>query len=468
MSDETRRVRRGDTVTVRIADDSDQPTSGQQEEATATSRGMAPDDAGDDDVLAFKKKTITFYDLGTRLRSVPNPGTFDRLRRLERSAPIETDPHDGYYNEYVELDLEKGKNINSFGLTLGEIAPIEAELLRGDPLGHSAANGSGRTVPNAMQLPYESEWLYLDVTVGSKKVALSQPDKRPFLSEPPANPPRSSPKWKKKDVDLSEERWNPLNISAGLVGSPGSLKTGSGKLKVDCAAHYEALDTDDARFKWTNDPSFAAAGVDAPSLSGNTRVFLRPRVQHTSFGYVIQSNTGGLATPGQAQVLTRLPMYPLVGKLIRIPITVDGNRLIITRGFARAGSASLERSTILPVDRTAEETSDLAIIGGSSFIRHTASFAYTGGMGFDFRSQPVIQGMLLGIVDTGNKTYYAWAASDYNPTSRRAFIVGDPSVSFVAGASLPAPNWQCPPVRLYTGADDDQTTTANPARLYQT
>jgi hypothetical protein len=425
------------------------------------------DDEDDDSILAFPKKDITFYDLGTRLRSVA-PGTFDRLRRVERGYTIETAPATGFFNEYVELDLEKGKNINSFGITLGEISDIEAELLRGDPFGHSEANGSGRQVPNVMQLPYESEWLYVDATIGPTRFALAQPGKRPFLNEPPANPPATSQKWTRSAVDIAHESWNPLNVSAGLVASPGSLKSKVGFLKVDCAAHYEAIDTsDNSRFKWTLDPAFGSAEVTGPKLSGNTRVFLRPRIHHTSFGYAIESNTGGHATPGQAQVLTRLPMYPLAGKLIRQDFGTSGNRMVITRGFARAGSASLERSVILPVDRTTEENADLAIIGGSSFVRFNAVLAYSGGFGFDGRSQPVIQGMLLGVVETGGKKYYGWARTDYNPVARRAFIVGDASVSFVAGASLPTPNWLCPPQRLYTGADDDQTTVANPSRLYQ-
>jgi hypothetical protein len=204
-------------------------------------------------------------------------------------------------------------------------------------------------------------------------------------------------------------------------------------------------------------------------LGKTTRVFLRPRIHHTAFGYVLAFNNGQSATPGQAQVLTRLPFYPLTGKLIRsTPVNINGgNRMIITRGFARGMSASIERSTILPVDRTSEESSLLAIHSASSFTRYRGSNAYFGGVGFSGHTPPLIEGMLVGIIDTNDKLYYGWARHGVDTTFRTAFIFGEASVSLIAGVSLPVSYWQCPPYLLYTGTDDESVTIDNATRVYQ-
>jgi hypothetical protein len=141
--------------------------------------------------------------------------------------------------------------------------------------------------------------------------------------------------------------------------------------------------------------------------------------------------------------------------------------MIITRGFARGMSASLERSTRLPVDRTTEESSLLAIHGASSFIRHRATCAYMGGAGFNGHNQPLIEGMLVGIIETSDKVYYGWSRQTVDTKARTAFIFGDLSVSLIAGASLPVSYWQCPPMRIYTGTDDDQATIFNATDIYQ-
>jgi hypothetical protein len=464
----------GISIGLSVQSASDLANGRNQSELPFQSRSILPTEEPDD-LYVFRKGGITFYDLGTRLRSV-TPETFERLRRVERGEILETEPQDGYYNEYVELDLEKGKNINSFGITLSEIAAIESELLRDDPTGTSKANGSDRVVPHCAQLSFESEWLYVDAILysasNSTRYALAQPDKRAYVSEVYNAPNRTTGAWKKTAADIAHERWNSLNLSAHAIGSEGTLKvSASGShLRIESIAFFEALDTgNSALYKWTNDPSYASDDVGTFKLGKTARVFLRPRIHHTSFGYVLLFNNGHSGTPGQAQVLTRLPFYPLTGKLIRsTPVNINGgNRMIITRGFARGMSASIERSTILPVDRASEEASLLAIHGASSFIRHRGSNAYFGGAGFSGHNQPLIEGMLVGLIETNDKVYYGWSRQVVDTTARTAFIFGDPSVSFIAGVSLPVSYWQCPPFRIYTGSDDDQATITNPTDIYQ-
>lgn len=180
-------VRRGARVEVGIAGDPEETRRPSLPEGE-TPRGVAHVDDEDTPLLRrLKKGVLTFYDLGTRLRSVP-PSTdfsdFGRTRPVE--PPPVADDEAGHVNEYLEVEIDApAENLrvtyrppydehvsDDYGLGTNHVqADIPDavqfgydEALLGalregsedvvSPLDTFPANGSGRELPACAPVPY--------------------------------------------------------------------------------------------------------------------------------------------------------------------------------------------------------------------------------------------------------------------------------------------------------------------------
>lgn len=479
MSDKTIRVARGDEVDLRVIGREAPDAVTDKED-----RGPkgSPEPVLDDDLLVFRRKPeIEFLDLGTRLRSVPPETVFDRLRvrpRGEISSPVSDD---SWFNEYVEVSVAAGQDVNDHVLQATDVTEFDAELLGDrvgssdtlDPLGTSEANVSGRKVPNCMPLPYRSEWLWTDAVLydedGETRHVLGKGGERQHVDGDVGDPPQDSDKWKKGPKLPADENWNPLNVSAKTAGEQGTLRAPfAGKhLRVDAATHYERLDTGDAsRYRWTEEPSFVASEVAVPTLSGTkVRVFLRPKIVQVSVGMQTEFNNGFMTGGVVPSVVTRLPVYPSIGKLSWIAkFANDRRNYRITREFSRAMSASLERTPELIEGRDAGEAIAFVLFGATSVVaRRHGIYVHA-----DFLHPGATEGQLVGIVEIRGQAYYGWLKADDDTTDRRInLLAGEVVTNLNPQCSMPSDEWFLTPHFLYVGADDTTDTAPNPGNVYQ-
>lgn len=293
MNDSKKQVRRGSTLVMRIGDPDDPRTEGA---AKAPSQGGgAFDDGADDELYAFRKKPekteLNFYDLGTRLRSVPTAGTvFDGKRVREYQSQEDTAPASDRTSEYVEVRWEV-RGVYDPGSNTMTITPEEHERLNRillgslapsiphqpddvtDPTAFSTVNGSSRKVANCQQ-----EMAGIVVVDGAQIVFdITERDPQP---------------------EDALERWNPDNVvdvsfggrsaqgqvtysqdwSDALEGKPLRVVFNAGPDSpfFTTGGEYANFDTDDLiRFKVTSAPSFAADEVSF-QMAGNEGVYLRP------------------------------------------------------------------------------------------------------------------------------------------------------------------------------------------------
>lgn len=491
MTDTTRSVRRGETVYAHVRADAEEAKAKPEEEK----KNGPPDVGEDDDLLVFRKGGITFHDLGTRLRSTPDT-SFDRLRQTDPDPA--TAPQNGWWNEYVEIPLEAVAFLNDWRLFPDDILPMNDQLLGGDPFGFSEANGSGRKVPNCMPLPYSrSEWLHVDAVLygnsGEARHVVGVKGQRPRNDETFDAAPADKGVWKSESIseDRREgERWNPLNPNQG---DNGVLQTQiAGKhLKVDSRLYYEGLDTgDSSKYVWTTEPSASAPEVAVPKMVGQrVRVFLRPRVQMVQFGYAV--NAGAGTTSVNSTLVTRLPVYPLIGRLWRnidrliigTPVT-PGQRFVMTRGFIRAMSAELERSQAAIDSRQAGEDFAEALLGGPITSRFNGfGIVQTGALNehnfynphedpdpffFPGAGPAALEGMLVGAVEIKDTVYYAWLREDDQKNDQRMDIWQSGSVETGLSVSLPDEEWELTPQYLQIASDDDTASgITNTSHVYQ-
>lgn len=247
-------------------------------------------------MLVFRKKSvIAFYDLGTRLRSVPSDTVFDGQRIREYQSQETTEPDDDRTSEYVEvrfevqgiytpagaqgvagtLEITEAEHAYLNRALLGSLAPhIEGEpddVV--NPLGFSTVNGSARTVANC-QIAHAST-----IEVNGA------------LPEFPADFVLREPK-----PEDANERWNPDNIAIteneGAAQSQPKFKKGfidrikghgltitSNLLGGDFLRgwQYFNFNTDDkVRFKITRQPDFSSDEIEAFVATGKEGVYLRP------------------------------------------------------------------------------------------------------------------------------------------------------------------------------------------------
>ncbi len=267
-------------------------------------RGIIPVD--DESPRYLRRKvdaTVTFYDLGTRLRSV-TPGTsFNALRvRLRGAQDVpERNDADLFVNEYVETQLSypvSGDGLADEGwLTLTrELLGSRAPELPGhtpdllDPFGESPANGTGRMVANCkpILMPGLSSGGRLVQEVGE-------------LME------------RERPEQDAAERWSPACVWNGNPTPPEAgyklKKKRLGQLEQGLSfvsTGYRRFDTaDTAGYKVTSEASFAAAAVPFPGGARRARVFLVPYL----YRYTVSPDGVSVTARYAARVYT---IYPAV------------------------------------------------------------------------------------------------------------------------------------------------------------
>ncbi|HEV2861107.1 MAG TPA: hypothetical protein VGX48_08885 [Pyrinomonadaceae bacterium] len=277
-------------------------------------RGIIPVESNPTRYVFRGKPSIIFLDLGTRLRSVAAASwTGGRYRPAsETTAPARDDTK---FDEYVELEYERAAPAQLATPTLAEFQALDARLIGSrapgssdtlDPLSTTAANVTARALYNCMPLPHDGRWLYATVGVGGELFKLS------------ADEGERPDEWKAREAAAADadERWNELNLAAGVAHGSGVLKAKGpvGRLRVvagDYSEHglaravgaYEEFDTaDEANFKVTSESSFSADAVPL-SLAGSAdvRVYLKPRMLR----YELSTGAGGVFRWDG-----RVPVYP--------------------------------------------------------------------------------------------------------------------------------------------------------------
>lgn len=189
MPEEKKRfiVRPGARVEVGIAGDAEE-TRRPSLPAAETPRGaLAVDDEDEPLLRRLKKGALLFFDLGTRLRSVPASTDFeDFTRTREPEPPPEPDDEAGHFNEYLEIEVD-GEALNlralvrppypshlsdDYGLGTNHVNADAPESLQSDfdaaclgsllegsvdavsPLDTFKANGSARELPACAPVPF--------------------------------------------------------------------------------------------------------------------------------------------------------------------------------------------------------------------------------------------------------------------------------------------------------------------------
>lgn len=294
----------------------------------------------EEDRYVFRRRgELEFFDLGTRLRTVPTGFTYTGLELRDYGATDSPDVDDALQNEYVEVRYEVAASslvglepdgAPAMSVTDHEFLQLRRMMLGSrapsvdgepddpvDPLGFSTANGSSRKIPNCMPLYFGT--IGDSFTLGSFAFHLFPirinlvhlfdlfADGRAFVRESQSS-----------DID---ERWCPDNIHSGAAFSQvkftkayqRSLK--GGHLRVEdigsagIASFYFSFDTQDtANVKITTEPDFSADAVIYKYRVGD-RVYLRPRLGGAKRVAVISSVVRIIAN-----WVTR--RYPFTGTII--------------------------------------------------------------------------------------------------------------------------------------------------------
>lgn len=256
------------------------------------------------------KLTIEFYDLGTRLRSVP-PSAFDAKRVRLSTELSKPSRDDSFYNEYVEIESEiAGKRVATqhgvrFEISEQEISERNRRLVgsRGsgstdesDPFATTEANVSGRKLPNAMPIPFASD-LLIDVWLDETRYVVgSRPN---YLDGSAGENPDAWQGRKPSEADKTEQ-WNQFNLESGAAKVSGYIEpveasvrhlhvdTGGNVETTDdnqknpqqrVVGYYEWFDTaDTASFKITREPEFAAPAAEFRLRQAEIGIYLVPRL----------------------------------------------------------------------------------------------------------------------------------------------------------------------------------------------
>lgn len=449
MPEEKKRftVRRGGRVEIGIAGDADE-TRRPELPAAESRRVAAYADDEDEPLQRRRGLSVEVFDLGTRLRSVP-AAAFDGRRVRLASELDAAEPAEGNFNEYVELELSRAAPVEvnnapggfaRFNLSDAERDALGAELLGApgdalDAFAESAANGSGRKVPNAMPLPFDNS-LRVDVMLGDDRYPLA--NRSTFAASDlllPGDgetvPEAARAAWRArepKEEDASE-RWNPYNTGAQSVGEThagtfygfdslnpafgqGTLRPKGGAGKRLAIAHgfnvtpptssvgfglYETFDTSDAEtFKVTREPSYSADEVAFKMPAGRVRVYLKPRfVIHYSNLWNLNNFTRPL---GDAFAFAgREPLYPF-------PPTPADLRILsaATLGayMARTPAAreTLQRLRALYAGAVSDPTPS-----GSHVVAE-----YSPANQISIYLHYSLAEMLVGVVTSGSARFYIW------------------------------------------------------------
>lgn len=420
--------------------------------------GDEPDDeglipVGDDPTrYVFRGKlSVEVFDLGTRLRSVPEQDFDEKRVRLssELSAP---ETRDDNFNEYVEkqfgaagtVEVSTPGNYIRLNLSDAEVRSLDRQLLglpgdELDPFGFTAANRSGRKLPNCMPLPHANNFK-LDLLLGEERYALAAPDSRSTFAQSDLHlagdgaqvEEERQAEWKKREPEDGDaaERWNPFNTgarsSSEFINSqwqsftslnsafePGVLKPKKGAGGRLAVAHghneplsgnnvgfglFETFDTSDAEtFKITREPSFDAEAVDFRLPSARVRVYLRPRIVKYFWG-IFGLNNFTRPLGDQVMFAGRLPVYPFLptGDL-RLPSQKTINSYLART--PEAAAAVRRNRALYPGATSNPNPTGLASIyefpgDGSTFARNYVRYNQVG--------------LLVGVVVAGSRKYYVW------------------------------------------------------------
>lgn len=387
----------------------------------------------DDPAYVFRKKLkLTFYDLGTRLRSVPPDTVFDELRVREFLAQDLTAPQPDYLNEYVEIRLEVQGTFTpavseggTLALSIAEWTRLDRALLGSrapaietepepdplNPLGFTSANGSDRTLANclAIYFNYIGSAVHFWMAPSEDEMELvSRPDLGTVVYQYAVNPPAwfdsealiEEGKYSAREAKPSDasERWNPNNLETGaaqgqLVISPEAFedKSGGHLMVIDDGTTrvagsgvfylvaeppvfktmpYHGFHTGDTtNFKVTSQPEFASAEVEY-RFKGKEAVYLRPKIR--AVRYDVDHSSG--STPHAAWATREFPVYPAPSLIPEGPL-----------------DAVIAHRSLYSNYETAPEGSSLAVVSMS---------------GISLRA-----GSLVAIIQ-GARTFYVWRKTD--------------------------------------------------------
>lgn len=355
---------------------------------------------------------FTFYDLGTRLRSVAaQEFKVDRIRReVETGAPAS---RDDFYNEYVEIELEGEQRLRTPSdsallrkYSAQEIEELNRRLLGSraegstdllDPLGFNEANVSGRKLPNCMPVPHLAGRYFLHVGVNDEQWRL-----RGDATEE-ADQTGGPEEWVKRKAEDADavERWNPYNLSYGDPAHGAGLLKPKAQKRVSAikviypvnspgqkpqAGVYERFDTSDAvTYKLTAEPIYEADEA-AGGWSGGApvRVYLRPR-------FVLYTVSGLVGSPHENALLWhgRTPVYPHFWFLHGAENQQDANRR--ARGFAQRSALASGYLAQIPLS----EQPTLSIDGEGAANPPTS-----------------LAGSLAAVIAQGSRVRYVWRRVD--------------------------------------------------------
>jgi hypothetical protein len=424
---------------------------GAPEATPGAKKGILPVDEETPRYIRRRNLTITFLDLGTRLRSVAD-SSFDELRyrpRADTAAPVRNDERT---NEYVEIDytspgqisvnFDGGVPYGRLSLTTSQLNDLQSLLLglpgdSLDPFGSTEANVTGRKLTHCMPLPY-GNLLNLNAFINERHYLCG------LASVIPAEeiPQEDLDRWelRKGKADEDEERWNPHNLAQwNLAGLPltreGQLKpkgaVGHGLRIVTAYLHtYEPFDTDDAvNFKVTSEPSFDADAVLFKFSGSPHRVYLRPRlVMHTpdmALPYTSASNPDQtFYLPSGAAMWAddlfawagRFPVYPQFP--LHSPLLSSFDRPVFEAYYSRSPHATAAHDRIkalvlslpsetrelfgIPADGVYAGTPDRQ---GAAQVREETDPASTP---FGARLSYSMTGLLVGVIARGASRFYVW------------------------------------------------------------
>ena len=269
MRDETRRVRRGETLEMRLP-------SGVTAEAAkaAPRRGDSEGVGGEDELYVFKKKGCKIYDAGT----APRDGGGYELVADALVKPVD----------------DSGTSVVTQAVFDAFIASQEAKYLSG-----IFGNTGGR--PNKRPFRYESEQLWVDVVqTDSDEIAhpsvIGQDLTRPLLSDSFANddsaltaPPGRNTGWtkstKSSDIDFSTD-------FSGRADGLFKVVSGIKAIRIYAYGFFLDFDTaDTTRFKVTRG-AMTDEEVVLGDLKDLTGIYLIPYVSGNSVSTLVPDEFG--------------------------------------------------------------------------------------------------------------------------------------------------------------------------------
>lgn len=489
MTKKTVPARFGDRIRVEIPQESpDEPPPRNE----GRRRGVWPSKEEEAPLLQRARLEITFYDLGTRLQSVPVDGLDDPTAFRPRGAQDVPTHSAGYGNRYVEQEYigplrsnsaaPNGQLFQSTYHTAADQHALDRQLLGVDdpldPFGASPANGSGRLVDHCMPIPWDAaQKLYIDALIVRKsadRYALAIPPARPYLPnifESSADV-SATPEWKAHNIDsnhLLAERWGFWTAASGAI-VPGKLVLKSAKhLKIESLYMYEEFDTSDtAQFKITTEPNFEGDEARFWLGTGRVKLYLKPQTQFFVCHYVrhFPETAGGRPPISMtAGIVTRLPIYPVLPELLEFRHigSVGGNGAQRTAHATRNYNAAIMTTTrrtdslIAEIERIDQilQTFEGRAFDDSGRTQAYASFS---------PAHRIHEGTLLGVIVKGQTKYYVWQRVDR--FRQGLFDLADETGYYLTGGvegymSQPSARWETKPAYIYVGPSDTAERTLN-------